>query len=930
MPTPTLVPGDNKEDKLNRSQADYDRRFNAIARKEEEGTFNDIVNGEAARDEASQDGADQVRNGESTGSTPAPWIDRTDKQTTLADTSTFSGRVKGFFKRFGPALGVGGGLGIAGIVFSGMFGVITMPISLMNNMTETNDSITPSMQQRFLKVLGFTMDGTSTTLCSSSKLRCRMGTISNSALRQLDRKGIKAYFDDGSTYNGKRTGYPSKNPKGYTFDLGNGKTANVSSDQLVGYLRNNPKMAVKVYGRAGAFNFAVRGWAGKYMTSKFFKVFGVRKDGGIADGKKGNTTGNRTTAALDKLRKRIPGLNQIDGVADKIKTKINGHVGKAKKGGVGYTLAVASCIGIKAPAYIAAGVAAVQLAQLLPVSMTTILSPGSKLTASGADIMNEVTMEEAEEIGTLLTEQTPRESDGKLTSALDSPYLLAAIGAGTGTLAISKFAPGYTTITNPAVASSVEVDRATRDACNAVMSPAAMYTALAVDSAVTVATSFTVIGGVIKIAASFAIQEIAAAVIANVLPDLAVAAIKEIAENDLVPQARGEALGDVIGMSAAGFFSAGGMSRNLPVLKESQLDEYVAMKEDYNALVRDMDIATLSPFDTSSRYTFLGSIAHNFTMASIKNGTYRSGSLFANMASLLQSPLALISGTASADAKAIQNYCSYADKFGLNMNETDTPAINMAGLPCTGLTASQTRISTDEAIGLMEAEGWLDNSKDIEDGATITDLVDSGYIKSETPLADYIETCGDPASGDYLFNAGSCTVNSTVKSTSAITALTGSCAEDDEGEEVCMSDDDGNEVSTGDLGVKNARSLEAIPVFLLDFQIIQSMNGEDSTIKETAFYNPEDELTAIDVVAAYSDAPSVGELLETAPATQSSIETAAKKVLTTLSANKDYIKNVGRNFNGIFKDYTEIAAIPAQNNSFNSTWVWQQSGGRTL
>src|SRR5690606_6670644 len=114
----------------------------------------------------------------------------------------------------------------------------------------------------------------------------------------------------------------------------------------------------------------------------------------------------------------------------------------AKKGGVGYTLAVASCIGIKAPAYVAAGVAAVQLAQLLPIANMTVLSPGAKLKASGADITNEITMEEANEIGTLLTEKVPRESDGKATSALDSPYLLAAIGAGSGTLAVSKYAPG--------------------------------------------------------------------------------------------------------------------------------------------------------------------------------------------------------------------------------------------------------------------------------------------------------------------------------------------------------------------------------------------------------------------------------------------------------------------------------------------------------
>ena len=94
-------------------------------------------------------------------------------------------------------------------------------------------------------------------------------------------------------------------------------------------------------------------------------------------------------------------------------------------------IAVAGCVGVKAPGYIAAGVAAVQLAQIISIAHDTILSPGSKLKAAGADEATTITAEEVGDIGSLLTETTPRASDGAMTSALDSPILLAALGINT-------------------------------------------------------------------------------------------------------------------------------------------------------------------------------------------------------------------------------------------------------------------------------------------------------------------------------------------------------------------------------------------------------------------------------------------------------------------------------------------------------------------
>lgn len=50
-----------------------------------------------------------------------------------------------------------------------------------------------------------------------------------------------------------------------------------------------------------------------------------------------------------------------------------------------------------------------------------------------------------------------------------------------------------------------------------------------------------------------------------------------------------------------------------------------------------MDIASLSPFDTSSRYTFLGSIASQFSSSIILNDGY--SNIFSKLLAVARTPL---------------------------------------------------------------------------------------------------------------------------------------------------------------------------------------------------------------------------------------------------------------------------------------------------
>lgn len=731
--------------------------------------------------------------------------------------------VAGFLKKRGASIGIVGLILTGGLGLMGLFGPATMIVNLMENFSLSNDSSSTAMERRFMKVFGFATGGDQKVLCKNSKIKCKMGRISNSALRKLENKGLKACFDGVCGGNTKRTGYPENNPTHYEIDVGDGsEPKRVAAKDLAGFLaqKENRKIAGKVLGTGGAFNLRYRAWIGKHIANKFYKKFNLKRDGGLArgDDDKTSSLAERLAAARNSLTQvSTPDASMVDSAADGIEKKVQGKLSHAKKGGPVYLSLYAGCTVPKIPKYVAAAAAAIQLAQILPIVTDTVLSPGGKNKATG--IENSFGPEDAETIGTLLTEETTRESDGKKTSALDSPYLLAAMGTNKNKPPVSKdFTPGYSVLKNQAVQSSGSAEDLTESKeCDAITSPQAMYGAMALDAAATAAASATIIGGLIKFGVSWAISEAVMRVVTNVAGGVAKTALKSMLENDKIPTAKGEALGDILGIGAMAFFSGGGMARHLPTLKKSQLTAYNQVKEENEAFRREVEIASLSPFDTSSRYTFLGSIIHNTQMAMIAGGSINSFGSIASRA--LQLPAYALSPTVSAATNFTDDYCGYAEDFGL---EGDA-AVNAAGMPCTGLLPEQTSMSVEEAIDLMLNEGWLDESKGIEDDDSIQDLVDKGYIKKDTPLYDFIEQCSDPSTGDYMFNGPGCQIGEPGDGADSENerGQLGQYQQAPEGEE---SDTGGErEVPT----VKNPRSIIAMSVFLVDYQVLQTMNGED-------------------------------------------------------------------------------------------------------
>ena len=730
---------------------------------------------------------------------------------------------KSLLKKRGPIAAIVGILGLGGGIMGIFLSPATMLQNIMENFTWKNDSATPTKISRSKQVMnGFLDSKDDPGICanSSKKIRCRTGKLSYKALTKFKKSGIIPVDADGKEMDIKGRGYPEKNPTHWKVEgLNDGKPIESSKlkDELL--KKENRKIASKVYGRTGLFKMRFHAWTGKHI-SKLYDKFKLKRNGVISKLDKKLGIKEKREKFKEKLPKFEEGraLGNIGEGVDKLGNKL-------KKGGLAYTISAGACVTVKIPNLIAAGVAAIQLAPLLGIVMDVILSPGSQAKASGLDSSGSgFSQETMETIGTMLTERGKMKgSDNAEGSALDSPYLLAAMGVNNDKPGIAKnYIPGYSVATNPIVQGFNEAKKATEGVCDYILSPVAMYTSMAAEAAIAASTGG--ISAIISWVGKAALPEVIKKVLEYAVGEQVKNILTELAKSLLVPNnAQYKDLGDALGVGAAAFFSAGSMGQMLPGLKMSQLAEFNGIQIANEEFQKEMDIASLSPFDTSSRYTFLGSIFHNMGNMMMANGTY-SKTPIAMLSNILRLPSMALSYSSTAKAASgmySDKYCGYAKDFSMGSGSSEDPAVNMAGLPCTGITNSQANMSVEEAIQIAENEGWIQKDMDIPDGADISDLMNNGYIVKDTPLHDFIEDCGDASTGSYWFSNGGCTAPTNSKQAATTTTST------------TYKDAEGKDITNESFGAENSakqyddRKLSAMSVLLIDFQIAQSINGED-------------------------------------------------------------------------------------------------------
>ena len=727
---------------------------------------------------------------------------------------------KSLLKKRGPIAAIAGILGLGGGIMGIFLSPATMLQNIMENFTWKNDSASVAKESRMKKVMNKMIGASDDAgICNNKKIKCKTGRLSNKALKRFKKSGLIPVDADGKEMDIKGRGYPEKNPTHWKVEgLNDGKPIESSKlkDELL--KKENRKIASKVYGRTGLFKMRFRAWTGKHI-SKLYDKFNLKRNSAISkiDKKLGiKEKREKFKEKLPKFKAGSASKNISDGV-DKLS-------GKLKKGGLAYAISAGACAAVKIPNLIAAGVAAIQLAPLLGIVMDVILSPGSQAKASGLDSSGGgFSQETMETIGTMLTERGKMKgSDNAEGSALDSPYLLAAMGVNNDKPGIAKnYIPGYSVATNPIVQGFNEAKEATEGVCDYILSPVAMYASMAVEAAVSASTGG--ISAIVSWVGKAALSEVTKKVLEYAVGDQVKTILEELAKKFLVPNnAQYKDLGDSLGVGAAAFFASGSMGQMLPGLKMSQLAEFNGIQIANEEFQKEMDIASLSPFDTSSRYTFLGSIFHNMGNMMIANGTY-SKTPVAMLSNILRLPSMALSYSSTAKAASgmySDKYCGYAKDFYMGSGSSEDPAVNMAGLPCTGITNSQANMSVEEAIQIAEDEGWIQKDMDIPDGADISDLMKNGYIVKDTPLHDFVEGCGDASTGSYWFSNGGCTAPSDSTRVAKITEKT-------------YKDEEGKDITNESFGTENSakqyddRKLSAMSVLLIDFQIAQSINGED-------------------------------------------------------------------------------------------------------
>ena len=730
---------------------------------------------------------------------------------------------KSLLKKRGPIAAIVGILGLGGGIMGIFLSPATMLQNIMENFTWKNDSASVVKETRMKKVINRMLgSGDDAGICNNKKIKCKTGRLSNKALTKFKKSGLVPVDSDGKEIDIKKRGYPEKNPTHWKVEgLNDGKPIESSKlkDELL--KKENRKIASKVYGRTGLFKMRFHAWTGKHI-SKLYDKFKLKRNSAIS--KIDKKLGVKEKA--NKFKEKLPGFNDDKAIGG-INERVTKSTEKLKKGGLVYVAAAGICLALKLPNIIASGVAAIQLVPLLGLVMDVILSPGSQAKASGLDSSGSgFSQETMETIGTMLTERGKMKgSDNAEGSALDSPYLLAAMGVNNDKPGIAKnYIPGYSVATNPIVRTLNSAEEASEPVCNYILSPVAMYTSQLVDLAVdaTGAASF----GLTSLAnwiAKKTLATVTSELLKYAVGDTVKRVLKELAVSMLTSNnAQYKDLGDALGVGAAAFFASGSMGQMLPGLKMSQLAEFNGIQIANEEFQKEMDIASLSPFDTSSRYTFLGSIFHNMGNMMMANGTY-SKTPVAMLSNILRLPSMALSYSSTAKAASgmySDKYCGYAKDFSMGSGSSEDPAVNMAGLPCTGITNSQANMSVEEAIKIAEDEGWIQKDMDIPDGADISDLMNNGYIVKDTPLHDFVEDCGDASTGSYWFSNGGCTAPSDSTHVAKITEKT-------------YKDEEGKDITNESFGTENSakqyddRKLSAMSVLLIDFQIAQSINGED-------------------------------------------------------------------------------------------------------
>lgn len=645
-------------------------------------------------------------------------------------------------KRASPFIGGGGIIGIVIFLIGGWLPTMLVP-GLAQGAIAENDSRSTVLERRLLAKLK--TKTTSNGACDVKLAICRNQKMPKVMLDSMAKKGITP-LTDGKPMDTKGTGYVDTNPTHYQFIDGNGKTKTIAAGDFLNEYKNNPVFR-KTFKKA--WNMRYVSYASNFMR-KVLGKWGAKPDGGKAADDKFNekTAPEETTKATKAGNSKLEGETAKTTFKDRVKSLFKRAGNNIKKSGGDPILMVGTgaCTIIGMPTFIAGTIRTIQLAQVVLLASDFIISAGDMIRSGDAK------PEQTAAVGNTLTGRYLDPDTNKMGAAVDSPILLAAAGAATQSiLKPNKYMPGFAAFNDPGIKAMNQLNKDTKQTCNLITSPQAQLAS----TGVTIAINAIPVAGnaaslikflaqaVGKVALTFGLVEGIIAAMDTKLPPpidqsgfellggMAFDAAKAVVGNQY-DDIKGIQFGDALGAGIFAALSLGALGGGAAVLNKTQAASFKKVSDSIDNQYRDEDVATLSPFDVSSRYTFLGSIVNNLAISTAGTSGAVNTSL-SMLGSIITSPLKLFSNTTSAAVDPIEAKFGYADYYGV---ESDI-GVTVAGTPATGMPTEYLDMDT------TTAENLVSNSFDPLTGKPYEPAVGLDATGNNADISTTISSCAD-------------------------------------------------------------------------------------------------------------------------------------------------------------------------------------------
>lgn len=626
-----------------------------------------------------------------------------------------SPRLRFNLRKAGPAIGVGGI--VIGLVtaLAGSFSLSTMVINIKELAMERWDTRSVSSEVRSSKLLTKRLGESTTKGCAVVKLACKYQTPSNKFLKNLASANIVALDVDGNTIDKQSWIDGKKRPASYKLPDGEIITAkNFSS-----VMDSNPTARAAF---RKAHNPRWVSWTDSISTKTLRSL-------GWSSKRVPTSIGDSVdTKTATKAAGEISGGDAISGSSldSKISSEVDNFVEKNKKklvkglgNGVSPTaVATFMCVGTSIPGVVVKVVRSAQVIQLAKYAMIF-------LTVADAIKAGEATAAEVSAVGSILTQVV----SGK--SAMDSFGMRNLLFGDTSTKGDSykKFVPGGN-LNLLTELSNARNNESIKGLCNAAMSPEAQVAETAIKAAkatnpagwglLAVDTAFWIAAetGLLDNVVGWVLENATSALI-SILPMEDI--IKSVA-GDLTSNLEGTDAGDgsISGINAvlSNVSNAGG---NGAMNREQTIGYYEDVMKPVQLAWAEEDRATLSPLDTSSPYTMLGSITRKFTPYATQMSSVV-GQLSSVVKVARNSAMTLVGGSVSASSSTINpdEFDICPDPIIQNSGIASSPWCN----PYYGIPSEYIEIDPDDV--LISLQDQLD---------------DEGNPKPDSELSEWIADC---------------------------------------------------------------------------------------------------------------------------------------------------------------------------------------------